>query len=197
MENFQKTTKRGPKIVIGVCILALLGWGCWNIFVFPLLELFSPIIQWVEIPADRSWDARNEDTLTQIPPPAKVKIIEKRKEEYYGGSAAHGRWLYIEYDRQGLFIDDILDYYDQLLQSNHWVRQYMDGDEGKASYFRDKTCIFLGVIHPDLIGGHTYIVTIWQDYLSLPVSLIYPPYPILDFVSQFSETPLAICPEHL
>jgi hypothetical protein len=69
------------------------------------------------------WDAKNEETLAQIPPPQGTSLEEK---SYWG--ADYGRGLIVGYNIGELSIEEVSKYYDQRLQSSNWTREYVDFD---------------------------------------------------------------------
>src|SRR5512136_1872977 len=124
---------RTRKIVRGVCLLVLCEYCSWSISALFLMNIRED----QTIPY---WDAKNEETLAQIPPPQGASLKSKG---YLGEE--YGRWLDIEYHMGELSLEEVFEYYDQHLQLNGWTREDVDFDSKSlfALYIRDKSCLDL------------------------------------------------------
>ncbi len=162
-----------------IIVLSLLA--CWWIC----------ITCWVPYNALRSqelkvlprYDALNEAVLAEMPPPDGA--IET--EHYTEGITtprwvrAHGRTLYITYQRGDNNAEDVIEYYKQVMSSHGWSEPKILDNGTMFWYTRGTACVHIHVLwgseYP--IQPEYYDITIWHDYWRQSFSPHWPNMPRL------------------
>jgi hypothetical protein len=174
-------TRTSTRIVKAVAISLVLlpcGFCGWMYGWFEFLH-------YQERQAYARWDAMNEALISEFGPPEGAEEIER---ETSGGLNRHGRWLYVDYFEKLEGNEEIIGYYDNLLQTNGW-KLFSQTTGEYYWYFQDASCMVFAY-HPKL---SRYSIYIWQDYSSSSFSPRLPPAWLLNIFDVW-ETDIAICP---
>lgn len=146
------------------------------------------------------FDSLNNKIAEDLPPPPDgIEFIKTQQLGLEYPKPIHGRVLIFSYlinDEISLTDEEILSYYQTILQFKGWEVSYdyrRSSSLDKIEFRKNTACVLIDVFRPEVNYREQVEITIWHDYLNQSFSPTLPKEWVLDIID-LGKTDIWTCP---